>query len=152
MVDINVDIEHALVVTEKFEDTKDDVCNSQGFSVADEIVKDHCTIYIAEAAGLALFRVMETTSPVDCHITFAAIQPCSTLHTATSTNPAEFKKTVKDWAIVAHVETALLFLVRLHVIGCHFLEELDVFIGVELGHLKIGSRFSALRSKSASCT
>lgn len=39
MVDVNVDIENALVVTEKFEDTKDDVCDSQRFSVALQILK-----------------------------------------------------------------------------------------------------------------
>ena len=117
-----------------------------------KIGSDCCTIYIAEAAGLALFGVMKTTCPVDCNVTFAAIQSCSTLHTATCTDAAKFEKTIKDWAVVTHVETALLFLVGLHVVGCHFFEKIDVLIRVELGHLKIGGRFGALCSKSASCT
>lgn len=87
---------------------------------------------------------MKTTCPVDSNVTFAAIQPCSTFHTATCTDAAKFKKTVEDWAVVTHVETALLFLVRLHIVWCHFLEKIDVFIRMKLGHLKIGSRFGAL--------
>ena len=151
MVDINVDIEDALIITEKFEDTKDNVYNSEIQWGLRRIGKECCTVNVAEAAGLALFCVMKTTCPIDCHVTFAAVQPCSTLHTATCAYAAKFEETVKDWAVVAHVETALLFLVRLHIVRCHFLEEFDVFVRVELGHLKIGSWLGALQNRSASC-
>lgn len=104
----------------------------------------YCTVYITEAAGFTLFCVMETACPVDRNVTFAAIQSCSTLHAASCTNAAKFEQAVKDWAVVTHVEPALLFLVRLHVVGGHFLEELNVFICMELGHLEIGSRFGTL--------
>lgn len=87
---------------------------------------------------------METTCPVDRNVTFAAIKPCSSLHTATCTDAAKLEKAVKDWAIVAHVETPLLFLVRLHIVRCHFLEEFDVFICMKLGHFEIASWLSTL--------
>ncbi len=90
---------------------------------------------------------MKASGPVDRNVTFAAIQPCSTFHTATSTNSAKFEKTIENWAVVTHVETTLLFLVRLHIVRCYFLEEVDVFIRMKLGHFKIGSRFGALQSK-----
>lgn len=103
-----------------------------------------CTVYIAEAAGFTLFRVMETARPVDRNVTFAAIQPCSTLHAASCTDAAKLEQAVKNWAVITHVEPALLFLVRLHIVGCHFLKELNVFICMKLGHLEIGSRFGTL--------
>lgn len=67
------------------------------------------TIDVAEATCLALLRVMQATSPVDGDVAFAAIETRCTLHTATSTNPAEFKKAIEDRAIVTHVVLGLLF-------------------------------------------
>jgi hypothetical protein len=87
---------------------------------------------------------MQATSPVDGDVAFATVQTSSTFHTATSTDSTEFKEAVKDWAIITDIVLALLFAVRLHVVGCDFLKELDVLVGVELSHFKAGCRFGAL--------
>jgi hypothetical protein len=38
----------------------------------------------------------------------------------------------------------LLLCERVHVVWCDFLEEIDVLVGVELGHLMTSCRFCAL--------
>lgn len=103
------------------------------------------TIDITEATSFALLRVMQTSCPVDRDIALAAIESRCALHTATRANPAEFKQAVKDRTIVTNVAFPLLFLVEIHVIWRDFAEEVDVFVGVELGHFEFGGGFCALR-------
>jgi hypothetical protein len=96
------------------------------------------TVYIAEAASLALFGVMQSSCPVDCNVTFLTVQASSTLHTAAGADAAEFKETVEYGAIVSHIELGLLALEIVHVLGTDLLQEVDVLVGVKLGHLESG--------------
>ena len=50
MVDVDIDVEHPLVILEQLEDGQHDVVD------------------VAEAAGLALLGVVEASGPVDCDV------------------------------------------------------------------------------------
>lgn len=78
---------------------------------------------------------METTGPIDSNIALVAVQSRSTFHTTTRTNSAELKKPVENWTIVSNVVSTLFFGEVIHIVRCHLGEEVDIFIGVELGHL-----------------
>ena len=102
------------------------------------------TIDVAETTGFALLRVMKTSSPVDSDITLLAIQSRSSLHAASSADTTELEQAIEDRAVIPHVEAALLFLIHLHVVRRHLLEEVDVLVGVKLGHLEARGWFGAL--------
>jgi hypothetical protein len=87
---------------------------------------------------------MQTSSPIDSNVAFAPIQARRTLHAAASADPAKFEEAVKYRAVVAHVVLYLFPRVVLHVVGRHFLEEIDVFVGVELCHFELVRWFCAL--------
>jgi hypothetical protein len=90
---------------------------------------------------------MKTSSPVDGDVAFATVQTSCPLHASTSANTAELKKTVEDRAIITDIVLSLLLCESIHVVGSDFLEEVNVFVSVELGHFMTGSWFCAL-SKS----
>jgi len=102
------------------------------------------TVDVAETTGLAFLGVMQTASPVDSNIAFAAVQPRRTLHTATSADTAELEQTVEDRTVVADVVFALLFAEVVHVVWGDALQEVDVLVGVELGHLVLGGGLCAV--------
>lgn len=102
------------------------------------------TVDVTESTGFTLLGVMQTAGPVDSNVALAAVQSCSTLHTATSADAAELEQAVEDWAIVADVVLALLFAEVVHVVGSDALQKIDVLVGVELGHLVLGRRFGAV--------
>ena len=102
------------------------------------------TVDVAETTGFALLGVMQTTSPVHSNIAFAAVQPRRTLHAAASTDTAEFEQTVEDRTVVADVVFALLFAEVVHVVWGDALQEVDVLVGVELGHLVLGCGLCAV--------
>ena len=88
--------------------------------------------------------VVETASPVDCDVAFSAVQSCGTLHAASSADTAELEQAVKDGTIVSYVVFALFLGVLIHVIRRHLGQEIDIFVGMELGHFELGSGFGAL--------
>lgn len=104
------------------------------------------TIDIAEAAGLALLRVMKSTGPVDSDVTFLAVQAGRALHGATGANSTELEETIKDRAVISDIVLGLLALVLVHVVGRDFAQEVNVLVGVELCHLVDNGRFRALSS------
>jgi hypothetical protein len=104
----------------------------------------HLTVDIAETTCFTLFGVMKSSSPVDGNVAFAPVETSCSLHTATSANATEVKQSVEDWTIIANVIFALLLGEVVHVVWGDFLEEVDVLIGVKLGHFMTGSRFCPL--------
>lgn len=88
--------------------------------------------------------MMETTGPVDGNVALLAVKASGALHAAAGADAAKFKKAIKDGTVITDVELALLLLVGVHVVGGDLLQEVDVFVGVELGHLSAGSGFGAL--------
>lgn len=87
---------------------------------------------------------MEATSPIDGDVAFSAVQSRSALHAASSADTTELEQAVEDRTIVTDVVFSLLLAKVVHVVGSNALEEIDVFVGVELGHLVLGSRFGAV--------
>lgn len=90
---------------------------------------------------------MQTACPVYCDVAFVAIEPCSALHTAPRTNTTKLKQAIEDRTIISDVVLALFFRILVHVIGCDFGQEIDVFIRMELRHFVLGRRFGALQSR-----
>lgn len=87
---------------------------------------------------------MQAAGPIDGNVTLFAIETSSAFHAATSTDAAEFKQAVEDGAIVAHVVFSLLPHEAVHVVRGDFLQKLDVFVGMELRHLRRDCRFGSL--------
>ncbi len=102
------------------------------------------TVDVAEPAGLALLCVMQTSGPVDRDVTLATVETSGTLHAASCADAAELKQTVKDRTIVSDIVLPLLFRVVVHVVWRDSLEEVDVFVCVELGHFKLVCRLRTL--------
>jgi hypothetical protein len=92
------------------------------------------TIDVAEATCFALLCVMQTASPVDGDVAFSAVQSCSALHAASSADTTELEQAIEDGTVVADVVLALLLAEVIHVVWSDALKEIDVFVGVELGH------------------
>lgn len=103
------------------------------------------TVDVAEAAGFAFLRVMQASSVIDCNVAFFSIQTRCTLHTASSTDRAELEEAVKDRTVITNVELSLLLPVVVHVVWRHSVQEVDVLIGVELGHLEFVGWLRALQ-------
>lgn len=102
------------------------------------------TIDIAETTGFALLGVVKTTGPVHRDVAFGPVESGGTLHTSTGADATKLKQTVEYRTVVSHIVFTLLLNIRVHVVGCHPLEELYVFVRVELRHLCEDSGFRAL--------
>ena len=103
------------------------------------------TVDIAEAAGLALLGVVQSTGPVDSNVAFVAAETSGTLHASASADAAELEKAVENRTIISDIVFSLLLRERLHVLGGHLLEKVDVLVGVELRHLKEDGGLRTLR-------
>jgi hypothetical protein len=77
VVDVDVDVEHARVRAEELEDRQDDVVD------------------VAEARGLALFRVVQPAGPVYCYVGSAAVYPLRSRDGAPGRDGAELKDALK---------------------------------------------------------
>lgn len=113
MVDVYIDIEDALVESEEFKDTEDNVCRGEGGSAECRVSETDLlnatettgtiqmgiagmngftlTIYITKAASFALLGVVKATSPVDGYIAFLTVQAGSPLHAAAGADATEFE-------------------------------------------------------------
>jgi hypothetical protein len=80
---------------------------------------------------------MQASSPIHGDVTFAAVKTCCTLHATTRADATELEKSIEDWAIISDIELALLFRVAFHIVWGDFLKELNIFIGVKLGHFML---------------
>jgi hypothetical protein len=102
------------------------------------------TVHVAETASLALLGMVKASGPVDSSVALVTIETGGTLHATTSADSTEIEEAVEDRAVIANVEFALLLLVGIHIVRRDLLEEVDVLVGMELGHLALGSRFGTL--------
>ena len=113
MVDVYIDIEDALVESEEFKDTEDNVCRGEGGSAECRVSETDLlnatettgtiqmgiagvngftlTIYITKAASFALFGVMKTTGPIDGYVAFLSVEARGTLHTAACADATELE-------------------------------------------------------------
>lgn len=103
------------------------------------------TIDIAEATCFTLLGVMQTTSPVDSNVAFAAVQAGCALHCATCADTAKLEQAVKHGTVIADVVFALLLSKVVHVVWRDLVQKVDVLVCVELRHLVLGGRFGALQ-------
>lgn len=145
MVDINVDVEDALLESKELNNAEDDVYYMSDTSQARR-AWIRLTINIAKTTCLALLGVVKTSSPVDGDVAFATVQTCSSLHATTRADAAELKESVEDRAVITNIVFSLLLGERVHVVWGDLLKEINVFVGMELGHLVTCSRFSALQT------
>lgn len=106
------------------------------------------TVNVAEATCFTLLGMVKSTGPIDGDVAFAPVQAGCSLHTTTSTDAAEVKKSIEDWTIIADVVFTLLLGEVVHIVRCDLLQEVDVLIRVELGHFMAGSWFCALGKHS----
>jgi len=90
---------------------------------------------------------MKSSRPVDGDVAFAPVESSSSLHTATSADAAEIEQAIEDWAIVTNIVFALFLGEVIHVVRSNFLQEIDVLVGVKLGHFMPGGRFCALQKE-----
>lgn len=97
--------------------------------------ENHFTVDVAEATGLALLGVMQTTGPVDGDVALLAVESGGTLHGSARTDATEFEKAIEDGTIVADIVLSLLARITVHVVGRDPSKEINVFVGVELCHL-----------------
>ena len=75
VVDVDIDVEHPLVVLEQLQDGQHDVVD------------------VAEAAGLALLGVMKTSRPVDCNVRRLLVEFHGACHGAATTQLAKLVQT-----------------------------------------------------------
>jgi len=87
---------------------------------------------------------MKTASPVDRNIALATVEARSTFHTTTSADSAELEKPVENRAIISNVIFSLLLGEGIHVIRSDLLKEVDVLVGVELGHFMSSCRLRSV--------
>jgi len=102
------------------------------------------TIHIAEATGFTLLCVMQPTGPVDSNVTFSAVQARCAFHGAASADATELEQTIKDRTVISDVVFALLPGEVVHVVGSYFVQEVDVFVRMELRHLVLRGWFRTL--------
>jgi len=118
VVDVNVDVEDALVLLEELEDGKDAVVD------------------VAEAGGLGLLGVMETAGPVDDDVGAVLVETAGAADGTGRVKLAELEEAVEHRAVLPHVEALQLADVVLHVVGGDDAEEVDVIVGMEARHCR----------------
>jgi hypothetical protein len=121
VVDVDVDVEHALVRLEELEDREDDVVD------------------VAKARGFVLLGVVQAPRPVDDGVRLLVVELDRAAHGPAGVDLAEVEEAVEDGAILGAVEALELPHVLVLVIGGDEAEELDVLVAVELGHV-LGGR------------
>lgn len=120
MVDVNVDVQHPGVVLEQLQDAN--------YNVID----------IAEARGLKLLGMVQTTSPVNGNITDLIVQLGCSLQRCACVAGAELKEPGKHWAVIAHVEGIKALGEALHIGRADSLQEINVVLRVEAAHVMLG--------------
>ena len=116
VVDVDVDVEDALVLLEELEDGQNAVVD------------------VAEARRLGLLGVMEAAGPVDDDVGAVLVEAAGAADGAGSVQLAELEEAVENGAVLPDVEALELADVVLHVVGGDDAEEVDVVVGVEARH------------------
>ena len=116
VVDVDVDVEDALVLLEELEDGQDAVVD------------------VAKAGGLGLLGVMESAGPVDDDVGPVLVEAAGAADGAGGVQLAELEEPVEDRAVLPDVEALQLPDVVLHVVGGDDAEEVDVVVGMEARH------------------
>merc|ERR1719469_621129 len=117
VMNIDIYVQDALVVLEKFENSK------------------HNVVDVTEAGGFRFLGVVKASRPVDSDVRGLLVQLDRAGHGTACGQLAELVESVKHRTVLAHVETLELFAVIRHVVGADGAEESDVVVTVELGHL-----------------
>lgn len=120
MVDVNINVKHPRVVLEQLQDA------------------NHNVVDIAEARGLKLLGMVQTTSPVNGNITDLVVQLGCSLQRCACVTRAELKEPGKHWAVIAYVEGIKTLGEALHIGGADSLQEVNVVLGVEAAHVMLG--------------
>mmetsp|Transcript_21840 Transcript_21840/g.55418 ORF Transcript_21840/g.55418 Transcript_21840/m.55418 type:complete len:490 (-) Transcript_21840:14-1483(-) len=119
VVDVDVDVQHALVVLEQLQDRQHDV------------------VHVAEARRLTLLRVVQPPRPVDRNVGLLPVQLDRAADRAACRDLEELVHAVEDRAVLAHIEALQLLGVVGHVVGGDHFEEGGVLLGVEAADLVV---------------
>jgi hypothetical protein len=87
---------------------------------------------------------MKSTGPVDGNVAFLPVEARGTLHTTACADTTELEQTIEYGTVITDVVLSLLPHIAIHVVGRDLLEEIDVVIGVELGHFASSRWLGAL--------
>ena len=121
VVNVNIDVQDALMPFEQFEDAEDDV------------------VHVAEPRRLALLGMVHATRPVDDHVRLALVQPTRAGQGPTCVNRAVLVEVVEKRAVVlADVVLAHLRGMIGHVVDVDLPQEVEVVALVEALHLILG--------------
>mmetsp|Transcript_15020 Transcript_15020/g.42583 ORF Transcript_15020/g.42583 Transcript_15020/m.42583 type:complete len:265 (+) Transcript_15020:491-1285(+) len=115
VVDIYVNVQHALVVFEELE-------NGQ-----------HAVVDVAKPAGLRLLGVVQAAGPVDDDVRGAGVEALRAAYTAARVNLYIVEQIVEHRAVLAHVEALQLADKLVHVVWGDHAEEVDIVVAVEAG-------------------
>jgi len=72
MVDININVENSLLVSQELNNSENDVYKASVL-VPKFLAKKELTVDIAETTGFTLFGMMKSSSPIDCDVAFPTI-------------------------------------------------------------------------------
>ena len=93
--------------------------------------------------------MMKPSSPIDSDVTFPTVEPCSTFHRTSGADATELEQTIENRAIISNIKSALFLLVLIHVVWCDLIQEIYVFVCMELCHFELGCGFCTLWGESA---
>ena len=119
VVNVDVDVENALMVLEQLEDCEDAVVN------------------VAKSARFRLFGVVESSRPVDDNIALVAIESLCAPYRARRVDLAKLKEAIKYRAVLSDVEALKLAHVLVHVIRRHESQKVHIVISMKLGHSRL---------------
>ena len=116
VVNINVNVEHALVVFEQLKN------------------REHDIIDVAESTRFALLRVMQSSCPVDDVIIVSMVESNGTTHRSPRVQLAKVKESIEDGAVIsdADIEAFQVAHVLMLIFRVDETQELDVVIAMEL--------------------
>lgn len=87
---------------------------------------------------------MQPTRPIHSHITFPAIQPRSSFHTASRTDATKLEQAIENRTVISHIVPTLLLGKAIHIVRGDALQEVDILVRVELCHLVLCGGLSAV--------
>ena len=88
VVDVDVDVDHALVLLQKLQD------------------RQHAVVHVAKARRLALLGVVEAAGPVDHDVALVRVESHGAANRAAGVDLAKLEEAVEHGAVFAHIEPA----------------------------------------------
>ena len=78
--------------------------------------------------------MVQPTSPVDCDIAFAPVEPRGAFHATAGADPTKLEESIENRAVVSDIVLRLILGKVVHIVGRDLLQEVDVLVRMILGH------------------